>query len=428
MSALAKANQLVEQFLNIKYGELCPSFGFNHNPQPMLLAEAITSFLAFHLLLAIARLLNRQLRKSRHAKKHQPPKPNVDSVEELEKFSTMIDRSLNSMTRIESGSLSMGQHTATERDFQTKLERPRDIELLREEFKSKIAAVKNKWETEPPEEEQPLPPQPEPDEIEEFRATAGTVVVYWALQAILCCVVMGSIGVSLLRMGTVLGVWPHYCLLVYSVSNTGMLPTGCLSLCFILDWFFFEGITTTPVQEVLPEEPSYEPVGNDANESGAEEPKKRQRTTAEVSRHLHEVADLRQKFIWMCLPELVPLAFMLVTHTVPFLFMFLWLTIAVLVVLYLSYLAVKGFAQICTSQPRSRMLRQAQVLMFLAYIFITMYIHTSVQVMTRVFAGEWRHGGFFDSLWWHLILDTDALTRCPWTNAVRWVDLPLRWA
>jgi len=194
----------------------------------------------------------------------------------------------------------------------------------------------------------------------------------------------------------------------------------------VADWFLFEGVTTLPVHELGPTDPSYSPAGQLAD-SEPEAARRPRRTAAEIRRHLEEVREMKPKFALLCLPELVPLVFMLVTHTIPFLFMFLWLSILMAIAGVLVVELVRQAVKRLAPTPRARILRQTQVLMFLLYLFATIYVHTSVQVMTRVYAGEWRHGGFFDSLWWHLIVDADKLSECPWWSGIRLVDMPLRW-
>jgi len=409
MSEFAKANREVERFLGVSWGQLCPQFGFNHNPQHLLICEVITSFLTFHFLLCVAGWISAQFLEERGSADQRGPTRDT-SLEELDNFSTLVDQTLTSISQVESSAASQAAPSGSGHG------RPRDIEQLKEEFQGRIAAVKSKWQQEPD-------PPGDTDDVDEFHVTAALVVLYFALQAILSCMVTCSVGISTTRVADG-SIWAHYCLLMYAVSNSGTLPTGCLALAFLSDWFLFEGVTTFPVHELGPLDPSYQPISQ-APEAGPGRPARR--SAADVLRHQEEVADMKPKFVLLCLPELAPLVFMVVTHTIPFVFMFLWLSIlmaiASVVVIELVRLAVKRL----TPTPRLRILRQTQFLMFLVYAFATMYIHTSVQVMTRVYAGEWRHGGSFDSLWWHLIVDSDKLAQCPWFSLVRVVDLPLRW-
>mmetsp|Transcript_105886 Transcript_105886/g.330164 ORF Transcript_105886/g.330164 Transcript_105886/m.330164 type:complete len:429 (-) Transcript_105886:261-1547(-) len=427
MSEFAKANKLVERFLGLSWGHLCPQFGFHHNSQHLLVLEVITSFLIFHFLLWAARCISSKFQPRDQGGANQQVFDRDETLQELERLSTMVDRTLTTMTQAESTAALASQQSAAASQssaLRTKLERPQDIERLREEFQGKIAAVKTKWQSEPAEEPPPLLLH-SPDEVDEFHITAAIVVLYWALQAILSCVVMCSIGVTMIRIAGG-AVWAHYCLLTYAVSNSGMLPTGCLALSFVADWLLFEGVTTLPVNELEPTEDSYQPIGQ-LTELESDAPRRPRRSAAEVRRHQNEVAAMKPKFVLLCLPELAPLLFMVVTHTIPFLLMFLWLTILLALIGYGVVVLVRTAVKRWTAKPRARILRQTQVMMFLLYMFVTIYIHTSVQVMTRVYAGEWRHGGFFDSLWWHLIIDTEKMAPCPWYNMVRLIDFPLRW-
>uniref|UniRef100_A0A7S1W103 Uncharacterized protein n=1 Tax=Alexandrium catenella TaxID=2925 RepID=A0A7S1W103_ALECA len=426
MSEIEDANKLVQQFLGISWGHLCPQFGFNHNLQHMLLFEALTSFCFLHLLLWAARSISSRFQRADRGALDKPVMENDASVQELEQFSTMIDRSLSSMTQSQSHAPPPTTRSAAPRtESGPRQERPKDLERLREEFRVKISEVREKWEGE--REEEPPPAPQSPDEVDEFQVTAAIVVLYWALQAILCCVMLCSIGVSMMQISFG-GVWPHYCLLSYAVSNSGMLPTGCLALLFLADWFLFEGVATLPVKDLEPVEPSYLPMEQaSTSDSDVAQQRRPRRTAAEVRKHLEEVADMKPKFVLLCLPELGPLLLMVVTHTIPFIFMFLWLTILVLAAGYGVVIVVRMIIKQVTPTPRLRILQQTQVLMFLVYWFLTMYIHTSVQVMTRVYAGEWRHGGVFDSLWWHLVIDSEKLAHCPWFSVTWLVDFPLRW-
>mmetsp|Transcript_38848 Transcript_38848/g.108065 ORF Transcript_38848/g.108065 Transcript_38848/m.108065 type:complete len:423 (-) Transcript_38848:120-1388(-) len=421
MSEDAKADKMVEHFLGITWGQLCPQLGFNHNLQPLLICEVISSFLIFHVLLAVARWVSSVFQPPEPRKASEAMPEQDSSLQELEKFSTMVDKTLTSMTQLESDALTSQQSTraSMESSCRGKQERPKDLQKLKDEFQKKIAAVKNKWQAEP-EETSPSLLKTGANQTDDFHVTAALVVLYWALQAILSCMVLCSIGISMINIADG-GVWPHYCLLLYAVSNSGILPTGCQAVVFLADWFYFEAITTLPVKDIVAMDPSYQPLSQPASSEpgrlGHSEAQKRQ----------EEVADMKPKFVLLCLPELILMAFTVVTHTIPFMLMFLWLTVLLTFASYVILLLVRTGVKRYTAEPRLQVLRQAQVLTFLVYLLTALYIHTSVQVMTRVYAGEWRHGGYFDSLWLHLIIDAEKLAQCPWFSAVRVVDFPLRW-
>mmetsp|Transcript_66324 Transcript_66324/g.154075 ORF Transcript_66324/g.154075 Transcript_66324/m.154075 type:complete len:409 (-) Transcript_66324:125-1351(-) len=407
MSEFAKADKMVERFLGIRSGHLCPQFNFNHNTQPMLIFEVITSSLILQAIFFGARWMNSKLHPE------DTERENVDgSLQDLDQFSTMVDKTLTSMTQLQTQALST-QQTANRSALESyRQERPRDLQRLRDEFQQKISAVKNKWQNEP-EDPGPL------DETTDFHVTAALAVLYWALQAILSCTVLCCIGVSMISIADG-GVWPHYCLLMYAVSNCGMLPTACQALVFLADWFFFEAIVSAPARlgatQQQPSVPSYQPLEQTSP-----------RRSDSARRRQEEVNDMKPKFAILCMPELVALGFMVTTHTIPFMFMFLWMTLLILVVGYLVVRLVQRFVKTMWPDPRRRALHQMQIFALLFYMFLALYVHASVQVMTRVYAGEWRHGGYFDSLWWHLIIDTADLAPCPWFTFVRVVDFPLRW-
>jgi len=220
-------------------------------------------------------------------------------------------------------------------------------------------------------------------------------------------------------------VWAHYCLLIYAVSNSGMLPTGCQATAFLIDWIYQEALTSMPSGRPEQEDDSYEPVGQSAGPSPSvsREPAE----PLEEQQRQEEVSQMKPKYVLLCLPELLPLGLMALTHTIPFAFVFLWLTLLLMGLVYLAFKGLQVAVRRSTADPLQRIHRQAQAINFLLQMLITTYVHVSVQVMTRVYAGEWRHGGYFDSLWLHLITDADPLAQCPWFSPVRLVDWPLRW-
>jgi len=416
-----EADRMVADFLGIPWGRLCPQFGFNHNLNHILLLEAITSFVIFQLVLLAARWLHARALRPRPAPAERPG-PRDPALEELERLGTMVDRTLATMTASDNTS-SMTAHQAAMRSTQ---ERPKDLERLREEFQKKVADVKSKWQTEEAPLLIPLAGEGEEDNI--YRVSVLLVVMYWGAQAVLALLVTCSVGVSMLSVGDK-GVWSHYCLLTYALSNCGILPTGCQAAAFLADWLYCDAVTTLPDDaEPQPEDPSYQAVMQPVGPGGLPSASLRAAPAAEEERQrAEEVSQMRPKFVLLCLPELLPLAFMVVTHTIPFMLVFVWLTLLVAAVAYAGFLLARVLVRYMQLPARLRVLRQAQIVSFGFQLMLTAYVHVSLQVMTRVYAGEWRHGGYFDSLWLHLLTDADPLAECQLFSFARVVDFPLRW-
>jgi len=423
-----KADEMVADFLGVEWGHLCPRFGYNHNQQWLLVFEAAVSFAIFQLVLYAA------WRMSGSGFMAPPPAAENDAtLEELEHFSSMVDNHLSSMTQVEHNSLAtfssgqpMESAMSTAMSSGKRQERPDDLQQLKEEFHQKITAVKTKWK------------QPEDGKVEEteennvFHNTALLIAVYWSVQAILSYVVLCSVGISMIGMPD-RGVWQHYCLLLYAVSNCGILPSGCQAFAFLMDWWHYEALTTMPGSYSSPStsDASYRDILSvpASPELAAPRISSCAAMDKDMQRRQGEVNEMKWKFVLMCVPQIIPVAFMVVTHTIPFLFAYLWLTLLLAIVTYLFVVLAKNIVRRTSPDPRQRILRQAKVLAFVLQLVTTLYIHASVQVMTRVYAGEWRHGGYFDSLWLHLIMDSSGSfsSMCPWFSIVRVIDAPLRW-
>jgi hypothetical protein len=435
-----KADKMVADFLGIEWGHLCPRFGYNHNEQWLLVFEAVVSFAIFQLVLYAAwRMSGRSGLLAGTVPLSRADDP---TLQELDQFSSMVDTQLSSLTQTEQNSLATfttNQHLYSSEMSSAmgsgkRLQRPDDLAKLKEEFHQKITQVKAKWKDDP---DAPENAEEETDENNIFHNTALLIAVYWSVQAIMSYVVLCSVGISMIGMPD-RGVWQHYCLLLYAVSNCGILPSGGQAFAFLVDWWQYEALTTMPASYSTPPESSYRALQSvPTSPTGLPElagpfPPRSASYAAidkDMQRRQSEVNEMKWKFVLMCLPQIVPVAFMLVTHTIPFLFAYLWLTLIAALVTYLFVALAKIIVRRTSKDPRQRILRQAKVLAFVFQLVTTLYIHASVQVMTRVYAGEWRHGGYFDSLWLHLLVDDGGgwFSDCPWFSIVRLIDAPLRW-
>jgi len=435
-----KADKMVSDFLGIEWGHLCPRFGYNHNQQWLLVFEAALSFALFQLVLYAAWRMSARSGSS-VASTTTGRGHNDQTLEELEHFSSMVDTHLSSISQTEHNSLatfSSGHHptqsaTSSAMASGKRQQRPDDLQKLKEEFQQRIAQTKAKWK-EPDDPNAPVDMEEETDENNIFHNTALLIAVYWSVQAIMSYVVLCSVGISMIGMPD-RGVWQHYCLLLYAVSNCGILPSGGQAFAFLVDWWQYEALTTMPASHSSPADASYRALQSvPVSPTGLPELAAPRTTSyAEIDkdnqRRLNEVNEMKWKFVLMCLPQIVPVAFMIVTHTIPFLFAYLWLTLIAALVTYLFVTLAKNIVRRTSADPRQRILRQAKVIAFVFQLVTTLYIHASVQVMTRVYAGEWRHGGYFDSLWLHLLIDSrgGSFSTCPWFSIVRLIDTPLRW-
>merc|ERR1712048_1460262 len=151
-------------------------------------------------------------------------------------------------------------------------------------------------------------------------------------------------------------------------------------------------------------------------------------TAAEGVRHQDDmVAQMKTRFTILMLPELIPLTLMTVIHMLPFSVAYLWITLLIALLLYLSILIATACIRRLNLPLFEKVRWQAQLVVLLVQLFGAVYLHISVQVMTRVYAGEWRHGGYFDSLWLHIIFENRKSAQCKFFNFVRVIDVPLRW-
>mmetsp|Transcript_64322 Transcript_64322/g.123787 ORF Transcript_64322/g.123787 Transcript_64322/m.123787 type:complete len:456 (+) Transcript_64322:88-1455(+) len=435
-----KADKMVAEFLGIEWGHLCPRFGYNHNQQLLLVFQAAVSFAIFQLVLYAARRMSSRIGGG-SVSRGTSGQGNDPTLQELEHFSSMVDSQISSMKQVEHDSLAtfssgnQQQHlhsqsaTSTAMSSGKRQQRPEDLQRLKEEFQQKITEVKAKWR----ESDDPNAPnmEEETDDNNIFHHTALLIAVYWSVQAILSYVVLCSVGISMIGMPE-RGVWQHYCLLLYAVSNCGILPSGGQAFAFLVDWWNYEALTTMPASGSAPSDSSYKALRSaPASSTGLPElaAPRYDSIDKDTKRRMNEVNEMKWKFVLMCLPQIVPVAFMLITHTIPFLFAYLWLTLIAAIVTYLFVILAKNIVRRTSEDPRERILRQAKVLAFVFQLVTTLYIHVSVQVMTRVYAGEWRHGGYFDSLWLHLLIDSrgGSFSTCPWFRIVWVIDTPLRW-
>lgn len=125
----------------------------------------------------------------------------------------------------------------------------------------------------------------------------------------------------------------------------------------------------------------------------------------------------------MLLPLVLPLGFVAVTHTLPFMVAYIWVTAITFLVL--------GFAVFLLQRcdPDEWWSEAAEfVLQFVLTAVVTVFVQISVIVMTRVYAGALREGGYLDTLLEHFFADAAAPPApCPWASLSRMLDLTLRW-
>jgi len=355
-----KADKMVADFLGLEWGHLCPHFGYNHQEQWMLVFEVAVSFAIFQLVLYAAWRMS-----GRSGFMAPPTAENDTTLVDLERFSSIVDTHLSSMTQAEHNVLAtfssgqpMESAMSTAMRSGKRQERPDDLQQLKEEFQQKITAVKAKWKDGVKE---------ETDENNVFRNTALMIAVYWSLQAIMAYVVLCSVGTSMMGMPD-RSVWQHYCLLLYAVSNCGILPSGCQAFAFLMDWWHYEALTTLPgsYSSPPPSDVSYKALLSvpASPELAAPRTSLYAAIDKDMQRRQGEVKEMKWKLVLMCLPQIIPVAFMLVTHTIPFMFAYLWLTLVFAIVTYLIVVLAKSIVRRTSANPRQRVLRQAKVLAF----------------------------------------------------------------
>merc|ERR1712176_918123 len=111
----------------------------------------------------------------------------------------------------------------------------------------------------------------------------------------------------------------------------------------------------------------------------------------------------------------LPLLLMFLTHTRIFILCYPWVLLIFAVVGAVIAFACSVLIHFVTAsiQIRGTRGREAQVVLLVAALFAAVFMQMSVSVMTRVYAGEWQHGGYLNRIFQHLLSDSGSPNSCP---------------
>lgn len=426
-----------KSFLGLSGGHLCKTFGFNKNSYSPLAAQMLTAFVILKLLMYLGHRC--WLQPPQAEEEEDVSGPEDPAIEELSRFNDMVEDRLGTlMTQVDNnkteqaaapsaaphhaGAAAAGPQAATaEADSAWQ----RDVEALKAEVQQRVAGIKDKWAK-----EKVTMHMPQPLKVSESESNEGWMaIVYLRGQAILSCVVLLQIGVSISTVPHEHDAWSTYCLFAYAYVNCGLMPSALLGVAYVIG-LIGHPLFLVPQTSERPD-PSYQPLPTDITGSTVASAKKSRRINREQARQQATIA---------LIPSFVPLACVAITHVVPFTVLYVWVAV---IVLMLSQVIVR-LAQLCDPLlerlvqlpgvslflPAQRGLRQAELASIAFQVFAGVFVLMSVLTMTRVYAGEFHHGGYLDQLLEHLIKDERIWMRspCGWSNVNRIMDFMLRWS
>jgi hypothetical protein len=453
-----RSERLFTEFLGLQSTQLCPVFGFDENRDLGLAFQVLTSFLFLKLFLYIAEASgglagpspSPQRRISAETGSHVEPvavaTPSVtprrkEALDELNHFSSVVDDHLGESSRL--GGISSQSERDTERQelrdaiqdtIRKQQERWQTKRQQREESKSPMQLDRGRTllpnqqvKAEIPTAYAPLqasssvsdPSGIAQDPVEPNDPTLMMPVIYWAWQVTMAVILQIAMLISLAHYANAGGwrvermsFWSHYNLYIFAFANSGMLPSAVQAVFWAYQFIVNSSMnirvrapTASTLQMRAVADPGTGSEGDDA------------------FREDEEVAHMSKWLLILLVPLLLPLLLTTLTHMVPFAFTYVWM------IALTAMLAAAGIylLQLLGDYLRLSTQRKGEAAILVMQLSLTLLLHSSVKVMTYIYSGEFRHGGYFDHLLEHAFQDRFAHGDCTWLSFNFLVDAVLCW-
>jgi hypothetical protein len=463
-----RSDRLLSDFLGLKDSELCPVFGFDRNTYHLLALQVITSFLILKLCTLLSTFLPYLIQDRRQELLSPEPSPIEDdrcatpprepdplatlrSEQELGSAlgSTLRPVSLEDQPFTSDMRLAMQTRSRPQTHLSTSMSddeprsmmqgEDREIQALNEEFQDRLARIledrrqKEQEEMKRAADESLMAKQAE-FELSQLEAAENislppvvmdseqnmiipiVPVVYWAWQVIMALVLLCAMLFSMThydgkwtQLMRSRGAWSHYNLFIFAYINSGMLPTAVQAFSYIL--------TNMPVRPGSGT--SYSSLHND----GGDDMRLLEIGSGGERAEQEELAEVNRRVFYLLLPLLMPFMAASVTHMVPFCFCYPWVVVLTAAIT----LGLVWVSRFVAAVVKASLKQESDAVMLVLQIVACLFAHSCVPVMTRVYGGEWRHGGYSNQLFTRVFRGEFEHVECTWFSFSHGVDAVLRW-